>query len=86
MAHEHEHDCAHLKDALGEYLDGEFDSELCQELREHLKDCERCQVVVDTTRRTIRFFSEEKPFQIPPEVQKRLQETLKARMRPAQGG
>lgn len=81
MAHD-EHDCSHLKDQLGEYLDGEIDSELCRELREHLKECERCRVVVDTTRRTIEFYSEKKPFTLPEGMLDRLQQRLKARLPP----
>ena len=86
MAHEHKHDCSHLKEALADYLDGEFDSDLCRELQEHLEGCERCQVVVDTTRKTIRFYSQEQPVAIPPEVHERLQAALKARMRAREEG
>ncbi len=68
MAHDHEHDCSNLKEALGEYLDGEIDSDLCRELREHLKDCRRCQVVVDSTSQTIRIFSHERPVELPQDV------------------
>ncbi len=80
MAHEPEHDCSHLKEALGEYLDGEIDSELCRELREHLKDCRQCRVVVDSARQTIRIFARERPVELPGDVQRRLLERLKSRM------
>lgn len=81
MAHDPEHDCSHLREALGEYLDGEIDSDLCRELHEHLKGCERCRVVVDTTRRTIRFYSGERPFRLPEGMLERLRQRL-SRMPP----
>lgn len=83
MHHNPGHDCSHLKEALADYLDGDLDNELCRELREHLKDCHPCRVVVDSTRQTIRFYAEERPVRLPPEVMRRLQETLKARIPPA---
>lgn len=82
MHHDPGHDCSHLKEALADYLDGDLDTDLCRELHAHLKDCHPCRVVVDSTRQTIRFFSQERPVQLPPEVQRRLQETLKARVLP----
>lgn len=78
MTHESHRDCSHLLEALGQYLDGEIESELCRELREHLKECGRCQVVVDTTRRTIRFYSRQEPFDLPPGVLESLQRRLRA--------
>ena len=83
MAHDTEHDCSHLKEALGEYLDGEFDSELCRELREHMEHCERCRVVVDTTRRTIHIYGDsQKRVEVPPGLLERLQQKLKTNLPP----
>jgi predicted anti-sigma-YlaC factor YlaD len=70
-------DCARLRAVLGEYLDEELDPELCRLLEEHLQGCNPCRVVVDTTRRTIEFYSGQRPVELPPEVRRRLQERLK---------
>ena len=41
--------CRRLKALLGDYLDGELDEQLCQEMESHLGDCQPCRAVVDTT-------------------------------------
>ena len=38
---------------ISSYLDGEIDSELKRTLEEHLRGCHHCEVVFDSTRRTI---------------------------------
>lgn len=46
-------DCEKLLGSLSEYIDGDLGPELCQELEKHLASCENCQVVLNTTKRTI---------------------------------
>ncbi len=45
--------CASLLGSLSEYIDGELNPELCQEIEKHLAGCENCRVVLNTTKRTI---------------------------------
>ncbi len=45
--------CQHLLANLSEFIDGDLQEELCQEIQQHLEECENCQVVVDTLRKTI---------------------------------
>jgi anti-sigma factor RsiW len=57
--HDHEHgSCRKLLSTLGDYVDGELSPELCADLERHMKDCERCRVVVDTMRKTIELYQE----------------------------
>ena len=42
---------------LSNYIDGDLDPTLKQELERHLEHCEDCTMVVDQTRKTIRIFS-----------------------------
>jgi anti-sigma factor RsiW len=56
MAHEIElkmadHDCHSLLASLSEYVDGELEETICQEIEAHMADCENCRVVVDTLQR-----------------------------------
>ena len=51
-------DCRELLDALSDYLDGEASAELCRVLRDHLAGCEKCRVVVDTLRMTIKLYQD----------------------------
>ena len=39
--------CRQLLSTLGEYVDGTLSGDLCAELERHMKDCQRCRVVVD---------------------------------------
>lgn len=51
---EHAHtNCEELLGSLSEYIDGELNPELCQELEKHLAGCDNCRVVLNTTKRTI---------------------------------
>jgi anti-sigma factor RsiW len=71
--------CKDLLEAISDYVDGELDESLCADIEEHLKNCEPCRVVVDTTRKTITIFKENLPYEIPQPVQDRLQRVLRER-------
>jgi predicted anti-sigma-YlaC factor YlaD len=51
--HVHSPMCDSLRDQLSNYLDGELDPEICRVIETHLKSCDDCRVLVDTTERTI---------------------------------
>ena len=69
--------CEEFLKALSEYLDGEVDPSICEGFEEHLADCNPCQIVVDTTRMTIRLFRAGQPYELPPEFDERLKEVLR---------
>ena len=70
---ENVHSCKQLVATISEYVDGTLDDALCIELEQHLMDCEDCQIVVDTLRRTIELYHSTSPaVNIPDEVRKRL--------------
>ena len=48
--------CRDVVNEISSYLDGELDETVKQELRDHLKKCHDCKVIVDTTRKTIEFY------------------------------
>jgi len=60
------------------YIDGELDPGLCRQLESHLKDCQRCRIVMDTTRKTIDLFCDNDPVELPAGVSTRLHQALKA--------
>ena len=45
--------CEELLGSLSAYIDGELSPELCLELEKHLSECDNCQIVLNTTKRTI---------------------------------
>jgi anti-sigma factor RsiW len=71
--------CKRLLEDLNLYLDGELEQDLCQQLEEHLKGCDRCRIVLDTTRKTIDLFCENEPVELPADVSTRLHHALRAR-------
>jgi anti-sigma factor RsiW len=64
--------CEALMGQLGDYLDGELDPELCRQLESHLGDCRDCQILVDTTRRTISLTRQLAKERLPSAVEDRL--------------
>jgi anti-sigma factor (TIGR02949 family) len=73
----HEHECNHFLPGISDYLDGELSPELCSELEQHMSECERCRIVVDTTRKTIEIFQTTTDSQkAPSDVKERLYKRL----------
>jgi anti-sigma factor RsiW len=64
---------------LSNYIDGDLDPALKQELERHLEHCEDCTMVVDQTRKTIRIFSGSEPVPLPEDVRSRLHKALRER-------
>jgi hypothetical protein len=65
---------------LNEYLDGELDLTLVQELSLHLERCEDCRIVVDTCRKTIEIYCNTEPLPLPPDVRERLERALSEKL------
>lgn len=62
---------------LSNYIDGDLDPLLKQELERHLEHCEDCTMIVDQTRKTIRIFSGAEPVPLPEDVHSRLHKVLR---------
>ncbi len=69
--------CKKLLVELSNYLDGDVDPQLKQELEVHLKACPDCWVLCDTTRRTIQIFRGNEPYPMPEQVKDRLAAALR---------
>ena len=73
----HKHECNHYLPGLSDYLDGELNPELCVELERHMVECEKCRIVVDTTRKTIELYQTTTDSQrAPTDVKERLYKRL----------
>ncbi|MCL4473499.1 MAG: zf-HC2 domain-containing protein [Actinobacteria bacterium] len=70
-------DCREILEGLSEYIDDELAEKTCQEIREHLKDCYNCQVVVNTLRQTVTLYREVPDDEIPGDVSMRLHKIIK---------
>jgi anti-sigma factor RsiW len=62
---------------LCDYIDGDIPDTLRKDLEEHIEHCDRCRIVVDTTRKTISLYHQHAEDQnAPDEVVERLYRTL----------
>jgi anti-sigma factor RsiW len=65
--------CRQLLSTLGDYVDGTLSGDLCTELEQHMKDCQRCRVVVNTMKKTIELYHEtSEDTHLPDDVRERL--------------
>ena len=65
-------DCKDLVEHLGDYLENEMAAELRASLEQHLSHCRTCQVILDSTRKTIRIVTESGSFDVPGDLSDRL--------------
>jgi len=70
--HDHKK-CLSMFKKFSEYLDNELDDKTCQEIRRHMEECIRCNVCLETLKRTVELCRNIKTVGIP----ERLREQLK---------
>ncbi|AEU37481.1 anti-sigma factor [Granulicella mallensis] len=72
--------CTDFLAKLTDYFDGQIiDAELLAEVKEHLGTCHHCEVVVDTTRKTIDVYRGHQPYEFPEELSERLRAAVMTR-------
>jgi anti-sigma factor (TIGR02949 family) len=70
--HRHE-ECRKLLNSLSDYVDGDLQQELCDEIELHMEDCENCRIVIDTLSKTVSLYQTSSESTIvPDEVRQRL--------------
>jgi hypothetical protein len=65
---------------ISNYIDGELEPPMRQELEHHLHGCKFCSLTVDQTRLTVQLFCEEREVELPADVKSRLHEGLKKKL------
>ena len=73
--------CADFLAELGDYIDDAASEGLRTHLEEHLRECKTCQVIVDSTRKTIQIVTESGSFTLPSEAIEPLVSEVMARVR-----
>ncbi len=71
--------CHEMISNLGDFVDGDADPELCEEIRKHVGQCENCRLMVDTLKQTVTLCCDGKEQTLPAELEARLNSLLKAR-------
>lgn len=64
---------------LNDYLDGELDPSLCEEIEKHIGHCENCRIMVDTLKQTVTLCREGKPEKLPSSLEEKLGGLLQER-------
>jgi anti-sigma factor (TIGR02949 family) len=64
--------CEDVRAALGDYIDGDVSPDIRRELETHLAECRTCQVLYDTTRKTLRIVTDVGSFEVPEAISERL--------------
>lgn len=73
--------CKSVIREVSNYLDGELESSVRQELERHLGDCDDCRLVVDQTKLTIEVFCDQQSVELPSDVRSRLHDALRKRIK-----
>jgi len=74
--HEHKKDCQVLLANLSIYLDGEASDAVCEEIEQHLSECDDCRVVVDTLNQTLHLYHTLPQPDMPEDLRERLYKSL----------
>ena len=48
--------CHNLLSSLSAFVDGDLDPLLCDEIERHMADCENCQIVINTLKKTVELY------------------------------
>jgi anti-sigma factor RsiW len=70
-------DCRHVWEHISEYIDGNVDAQLREDIERHLEHCEICSAILDSTRNILILTADDRTFELPVEYSKRLHERLK---------
>jgi anti-sigma factor RsiW len=71
--------CTEFLAKLTDYFDGQIDPDLLAEVKQHLCSCHHCEVVVDTTRKTIDIYRGHEVYNLPDDVSSRLRTAVMER-------
>ncbi len=71
--------CTEFLSKLTDYFDGQIDPDLLAEVKSHLGTCHHCEVVVDTTRKTIDVYRGAESYEFPEELSNRLRAAVMER-------
>jgi len=71
--------CSDFIGGLSDYIDGEAEPELCEEIEKHLGQCENCRIMVDTLKQTVSLCREGREEKFPPALEAKLNNLLKKR-------
>jgi anti-sigma factor RsiW len=76
--------CASVIRRISSYIDGDLEATIIEEIELHMKTCRDCTVLVQQTRLTVKLYYDSDLVDYPVDVQARLHETLRRKIRKEQ--
>ena len=76
--------CAEFLTEFGDYVEQASSPQVRARLEEHLQECKTCQVIVDSTRKTIQILTDSQSFTLPAYNIEPIVQTVMARIRSKQ--
>jgi anti-sigma factor RsiW len=73
--------CTDFLAKLTDYFDGQIDPALLAEVKEHLGSCHHCEVVVDSTRKTIDVYRGTEVYELPEDLAGKMRAAVMERCR-----
>lgn len=71
--------CTDFLARLTDYFDGRVTPSLLAEVEHHIAECKHCEVVLDSTTKTINIYRDHELYDFPPDLQARLHTAIMAR-------
>ncbi|HTD95449.1 MAG TPA: zf-HC2 domain-containing protein [Edaphobacter sp.] len=71
--------CTDFLSQLTDYFDGQISPELQAEVKAHTETCSHCEVVLDTTSKTISVYRDHEVYEVSPEFRERLHAAIMAK-------
>ncbi len=71
--------CKEFLTLLDDLIDDSIAAETRAEIEQHLHKCGHCEVIFNTTRKTIEIYRSHEIYQLPPEVNERLHTAIMKR-------
>jgi predicted anti-sigma-YlaC factor YlaD len=78
--------CDQFMLAFGDYLEGDIADEVRHQLDSHLGHCRTCQVIYDSSRKTLRILTDSGSFDLPEAAAKPIRDKIMARIRDEYAG
>lgn len=70
-------ECKHVWEHISEFIDGQIEAQLREEIEKHLEHCEICSAILDSTRNILILTADDRTFELPVGYSERLHERLK---------
>jgi hypothetical protein len=77
--------CSEFMAEFGDYLESEVPTKVRQQLEDHVAHCRTCQVICDSTRKTVKIVTDTRSFDLPESAVKPIVDRIMAKIRIGQG-